>query len=109
PPASRSPLILLRLPPPPSPAPSPYTTLFRSQGNLIGVVGTSPTTGCTYHAVGSARLAANTPGPTPFFGTYEIIPPPSCEHTTVQEQENTRLNTSHDQNPDASFFTFNTL
>jgi len=80
------------------------TGIVTMQGNLIGVVGTSPTTGCTYHAVGSARLSSNTPGPTPFFGTYEIIPPPSCEHTTIQVNGEVFINTDGTQNPAFSMF-----
>jgi hypothetical protein len=80
------------------------TGVVTMYGNLHGVVGTSPTTGCTYHAVGFARLAANTPGPTPFTGTYEVIAPPSCEHTTVQVNGEVFINPDGTQNP--SFSTF---
>jgi hypothetical protein len=80
------------------------TGVVTMHGNLHGVVGTSPTTGCTYHAVGFARLASNTPGPTPFTGTYEVIPPPSCEHTTVQVTGEVFIDTDGTQNP--SFSTF---
>ena len=80
------------------------TGVVTMHGNLHGVVGTSPTTGCTYRAVGFARLASNTPGPTPFTGTYEIIPPPSCEHTTVQVNGEVFINLDGSQNPAASEF-----
>ena len=80
------------------------TGVVEMHGNIHGVVGTSPTTGCTYRATGSARLAANTPGPTPFTGTYEIIPPPSCEHTTVQVTGEVFINDDGTQN--SSFSTF---
>jgi len=80
------------------------TGVVTMHGNLHGVVGTSPTTGCTYHAVGFARLASNTPGPTAFTGTYEILPPPSCEHTTVQVSGEVFINADGTQNSALSAF-----
>jgi hypothetical protein len=82
------------------------TGIVEMHGNLIHAVGTSTVTGCTYRAVGSARLSSNTPGPTPFTGTYEIIPPPSCAHTTIQVNGEVFINIDGSQNPAASQFVF---
>src|SRR5207247_9004486 len=80
------------------------TGIVTMQGNLIGVVGTSPTTGCTYHAVGSARLSSHPPGPTPFLGTYALIRPPSCDPPTVAVTGEVFINTDGTQNPAFSMF-----
>jgi hypothetical protein len=82
------------------------TGVVEMHGNLIHAVGTSTVTGCTYHAVGSAKLASNTPGPTPFTGTYEVIPPGGCEHTTVQVNGEVWIDPDGRQNPALSQFVF---
>jgi hypothetical protein len=76
--------------------------------NLLDVVGTGAApASCPYHAVGAARLAANTPGPVPFTGTYELIPPPSCPHTPIQVNGEVWINVDGTQNPMLSTFSFN--
>ena len=84
------------------------TGIVTMNGNLIDVVGTSATTGCTYRAVGFARLSSNTPGPTPFTGTYEVIPPPSCAHTSIQVYGEVFINLDGTQG-EPTVFSFNPI
>ena len=82
------------------------TGIVEMHGNLIHAVGTSTVTGCTYRGVGSARLATNTPGPVPFTGAYELLPPPSCPHTPISVDGEVFINLDGTQNPMESSFTF---
>jgi len=81
------------------------TGLVTIDANLIDVVGRGAT-GCTYRAVGAARLAANSPPVLPFTGTYDLIPPPSCPHTPIQVNGTVAFNPDGTQADVGSFFTF---
>ena len=81
------------------------TGLVTMHANLIDVTGTG-TSGCTYRAVGTARLASNSPPVLPFTGTYDLIPPPSCPHTPIQVNGVVAFNPDGTQAEVGSFFTF---
>ena len=81
------------------------TGLVTMNANLIDVVGTGAT-GCTYRAVGAARLAANSPPVLPFTGSYDLIPPPSCPHTPIQVNGEVAFKPDGTQADVGSFFTF---
>jgi len=53
------------------------TGLVTMHADLLDVTGTGAA-GCTYRAVGAAKLASNSPPVLPFTGSYDLIPPPSC-------------------------------
>ena len=84
------------------------TGLVTMHANLLDVTGTGPT-GCTYRAVGAARLASNSPPIIPFTGSYDLIPPPSCEHTPIQVNGEIAFNPDGTQADVGSFFTFGPL
>ena len=81
------------------------TGLVTTHANLIDVTGTGAT-GCVYHAVGAARLSSNSPPVIPFTGTYDLIPPSSCQHTPIQVNGEIQFNPDGTQGP-LGFFTFN--
>ena len=81
------------------------TGLVTMHANLIDVTGTGAS-GCTYRAVGAARLSSNSPPVLPFTGTYDLIPPPSCPHTPIQVNGEVAFNLDGTQAEVGSFFTF---
>lgn len=81
------------------------TGLVTIHANLIDVTGTGAT-GCTYRAVGAARLAANSPPVIPFTGSYDLIPPPSCQLAPIQVNGDIAFNPDGTQADVGSFFTF---
>ena len=85
------------------------TGLVTMHANLIDVTGTSATPGCTYRAVGTARLSSNSPPVLPFTGSYDLIPPPSCPHTPIQVNGAVAFTPDGRQADAGSFFTFDPL
>ena len=83
------------------------TGLVTTHANLIDVTGTGAT-GCVYHAVGAARLASNSPPIIPFTGTYDLIPPSSCQHTPIQVYGEIQFNLDGTQGP-LTVFSFNPI
>ena len=81
------------------------TGLVTMHANLIDVTGTGAS-GCTYRAVGAAKLASNSPPVLPFTGSYDLIPPPSCPHTPIQVNGEVAFNPDGSQAEVGSFFTF---
>ena len=81
------------------------TGLVTTHANLLDVTGTGAT-GCVYRAVGAARLASNSPPIIPFTGSYDLIPPPSCEHTPIQVNGEIAFNPDGTQADAGSVFTF---
>jgi len=81
------------------------TGLVTIHANLLDVTGTG-LTGCGYHAVGTARLATNSPPVIFFTGSYDLTPPPSCEHTPIQVNGTIAFNPDGTQADAGSVFTF---
>jgi hypothetical protein len=85
------------------------TGLVETHTSLIDVVGKGTVTGKTYRADGSDRLASNSPPVIPFTGTYNLIPPPSCPHTSIQVFGEVAFQSNGQQADVGSFFSFNPL
>jgi hypothetical protein len=85
------------------------TGLVEIHTSLIDVVGKGAVTGMTYRADGADRLSVNSPPVIPFTGTYNLIPPPSCPHTSIQVFGEVAFQPNGQQAPVGSFFSFNPL